>query len=221
MKSQIQIKIDSLQDKTSSLEESLNEVIESSSGIDSRVTVLESSTDSLESRVSSLEEEPKISVSVPLGSIIAFSGSFGGTSNRFPIPLGSTEPDTSWCLCDGITTNGLTVPDLRGRMILASSDDYPAGTSGGSDTLELTGEIGNTTLSANQLAAHSHYVLGSGQSGYDSVSFTANETGSGYWIPSQSVGGSESHTHSISLSVHDDAFLPPYYSLSYIMRCAS
>lgn len=44
---------------------------------------------------------------VPIGGILPFSGTFGGTGNRFPIPLGSSEPLLSFCLCDGTTTNGL------------------------------------------------------------------------------------------------------------------
>ncbi len=35
------------------------------------------------------------------GTVVAFAGSFGGEGNRHPIPLGSSEPDTSWVLCDG------------------------------------------------------------------------------------------------------------------------
>ena len=32
------------------------------------------------------------------GTVVAFAGSFGGAGNRHPIPLGSSEPDTSWVL---------------------------------------------------------------------------------------------------------------------------
>lgn len=66
------------------------------------------------------------------GTIVAFSGQFGGEGNRYPIPLTGTEPDTHWCLCDGITTNNLTVPDLRGKMILGSSTEHTVGETGGS-----------------------------------------------------------------------------------------
>ena len=68
------------------------------------------------------------------GTIVAFSGQFGGEGNRYPIPLTGTEPDTHWCLCDGITTNNLTVPDLRGKMILGSSTEHTVGETGGSET---------------------------------------------------------------------------------------
>ena len=89
--------------------------------------------------------ESKLSaVNVPVGGILAFSGTFGGEGNRFPIPLGGDAPDMHWCLCDGTTTNGLPVPDLRGRMIRGASDSVPAGSTGGSEkhSHSLSGTVG-------------------------------------------------------------------------------
>lgn len=75
-----------------------------------------------------------VSAAIP-GTIVAFSGAFGGEGNRHPIPLGGSEPDTGWVLCDGGSDGkGGTVPDLRGRMILGASDAHPAGSTGGSET---------------------------------------------------------------------------------------
>lgn len=72
---------------------------------------------------------------VPIGGILPFSGTFGGEGNRHPIPLGGSEPDTGWVLCDGGSDGkGGTVPDLRGRMIMGVSDAHPAGSTGGSET---------------------------------------------------------------------------------------
>ena len=62
--------------------------------------------------------DEKFTITLPIGGIVAFSGTFGGEGNRFPIPLGAKQPDTNWVLCDGTETNGHPVPDLRGRMIL-------------------------------------------------------------------------------------------------------
>ena len=68
------------------------------------------------------------------GTVVAFAGSFGGAGNRHPIPRGSSEPDTSWVLCDGGSDGkGGTVPNLLGRMILGASDTYKAGSTGGSE----------------------------------------------------------------------------------------
>jgi len=95
--------------------------------------------------------ESKLSaVNVPVGGILAFSGTFGGDGNRFPIPLGEDAPDMHWCLCDGTTTNGLPVPDLRGRMIRGASDSEPAGSTGGSasHTHSLPNSAGQTFLIA-------------------------------------------------------------------------
>ena len=165
--------------------------------------------------------ESKLSaVNVPVGGILAFSGTFGGEGNRFPIPLGGDAPDMHWCLCDGTTTNGLPVPDLRGRMIRGASDSVPAGSTGGSETHShsLSGTVGATTLTVEQLASHVHpasapYLIhragsipvDSGNYRYDNV--TAPE-----------AGGSQPHTHTLDRESGSAGTLPPYYGLSFIMR---
>ena len=155
------------------------------------------------------------------GTVVAFAGSFGGEGNRHPIPLGSSEPDTSWVLCDGGSDGkGGTVPNLLGRMILGASDAHPAGSTGGSETHShsLSGTVGETTLSVAQLAAHTHpyeypniktnSVVGFGAYGDHSSTNTG------------ATGGSKPHTHTLSGASGQASSLPPYYALAYIMRCA-
>lgn len=161
-------------------------------------------------------------VNVPVGGIIAFSGSFGGTGSRFPVPLDGVDPDLSWCLCDGTTTNGLPVPDLRGRMIMGASDTYAAGSTGGTatHTHTLSGSVGATTLTVAQMPGHTHSPGG----------VVVNATGGGFpnnpGSPSghtqalSATGGSQSHTHSLSGASGQGTSLPPYYALAYIMRVA-
>ena len=156
---------------------------------------------------------------VPIGGIIAFSGTFGGVDNRYPIPLGSTTADTNWCLCDGIETNSKTVPDLRGRMIIGADDVYAAGTSGGSTqhSHSITGSVSSTTLTTAQMPSHYHTANGA-------VSSSGGVGGghSGWWqggVNTSSVGGSTAHTHNLSSATAETASsLPPYYSLAFIMR---
>lgn len=161
-------------------------------------------------------------VNVPVGGIIAFSGTFGGAGSRFPVPLDGAEPDTSWCLCDGTSTNGLPVPDLRGRMIMGASDAYAAGSTGGTaaHTHALSGSVGATTLSAAQLASHTHpaaasyliYASGDVPVAGGNYRYTASAA--------PAAGGSQSHTHTISGASGQASSLPPYYALAYIMRVA-
>ena len=166
--------------------------------------------------------ESKLSaVNVPVGGILAFSGTFGGEGNRFPIPLGGDAPDMHWCLCDGTTTNGLPVPDLRGRMIRGASDSVPAGSTGGSEkhSHSLSGTVGATTLTVEQLASHKHggtVILGSGaDGGVPGTSSTAY-----YLRAMDNAGGSQPHTHTLDGASEEESSLPPYYTLAYIMRCA-
>nr|DAU20045.1 MAG TPA: Baseplate structural protein [Caudoviricetes sp.] len=161
---------------------------------------------------------------VPIGGILPFSGTFGGTGSRFPIPLGSSEPLLSFCLCDGTTTNGLPVPDLRGLFIRGASDAHPAGSTGGSEkhSHSLSGTVGATTLTVAQLASHAHGIQlrgGSRDCGYASGSPQ-------FWVnwydgATATTGGSQAHTHSLTGAKSGSASsLPPYYALAYIMRTA-
>lgn len=145
-----------------------------------------------------------------------------GEGNRHPIPLGGSEPDTGWVLCDGGSDGkGGTVPDLRGRMIMGVSDTYKAGSTGGSvnHSHSLSGTVGDTTLSVAQLASHTHKVHGNSDGGWSGSAPTIG----GGWQWNRDVdatGGSQPHTHTLDGKSGEASSLPPYYSLAYIMRCA-
>ena len=157
------------------------------------------------------------------GTVVAFAGSFGGEGNRHPIPLGSSEPDTSWVLCDGGSDGkGGTVPNLLGRMILGASDAHPAGSTGGSETHShsLSGTVGDTTLSVEQMPRHTHgqaYSYGEGTESHSRRNFMLENGGQ---RPAPYTGGSKSHTHALDGASGGASSLPPYYALAYIMRCA-
>ena len=163
-----------------------------------------------------------VSAAIP-GTIVAFAGTFGGEGNRHPIPLGGSEPDTGWVLCDGGSDGkGGTVPDLRGRMIMGVSDAYKAGSTGGSanHSHSLSGTVGETTLTVEQLATHSHATsLGASKQ----INWGNNgaipylEPGS---LSTGSIGGSQPHTHTLDGASGETSSLPPYYALAYIMRTA-
>ena len=164
--------------------------------------------------------ESKLSaVNVPVGGILAFSGTFGGEGNRFPIPLGGDAPDMHWCLCDGTTTNGLPVPDLRGRMIRGASDSVPAGSTGGSEkhSHRLSGTVGSTTLTVEQLASHTHTAPAAAQDSGGGIIAGGSGSSGSTWTLSY-TGGSQQHTHALDGASEEASGLPPYYALSYIIR---
>ena len=156
------------------------------------------------------------------GTVVAFAGSFGGEGNRHPIPLGSSEPDTSWVLCDGGSDGkGGTVPNLLGRMIRGASDSVPAGSTGGSETHAhgLSGTVGATTPTVEQLASHEH----SYSKGTTGRLYTGGGSGpldKNVVDVTGSTGGSQSHTHTLDGASGEANGLPPYYALAYIMRTA-
>ena len=162
---------------------------------------------------------------VPIGGVLPFTGTFGGTGNRFPIPLNGSAPLTNWCLCDGTTTNGLPVPDLRGLFIRGASDSVPAGSTGGSENHlhSLSGTVGQTTLSVMQCPTHRHtypYYIGSGVNTGSASVLNAIDTGGLGVANSSEVGGSQAHTHTLDGTSGDASSLPSYYALALIMRCA-
>ena len=165
--------------------------------------------------------ESKLSaVNVPVGGSLPFTGRFGGEGNRFPIPLNDDTPDLNWCMCDGITTYGLPVPDLRGLFIRGASDSEPAGSTGGSasHTHSLSGTVGQTTLTKEQMPSHTHSYTrysskgGEGRSYEQWYADSTQNTGA--------TGGSQAHTHTLSGASGQANSLPPYYVLSFIMRVA-
>ena len=158
---------------------------------------------------------------VLIGGVMPFTGTFGGTGNRFPIPLGSSTPLTNWCLCDGTTTNGLPVPDLRGLFIRGASDSVPAGSTGGSETHShsLSGTVGETTLSVDQIANHTH-VINSDMTYRDAANIASRCLSYIVNRQSKATGGSQPHTHALSGESGSANSLPPYYALALIMRIA-
>lgn len=158
-----------------------------------------------------------VSAAIP-GTIVAFAGTFGGEGNRHPIPLGGSEPDTGWVLCDGGSDGkGGTVPDLRGRMIMGVSDTYKAGSTGGSanHSHSLTGTVGETTLTEAQMPSHTHtFGIGTYGSSAEAKGNTSSKQ------RTDATGGSQAHTHTLEGASDEVANIPPYYALSFIMRTA-
>jgi hypothetical protein len=155
---------------------------------------------------------------------VAIDGvTFGGSDGRRAIMPGETEAREDWILCDGGSDGkGGTVPDLRGRMILGASDEHTAGSTGGSETHShsISGTVGSTTLTVRQLARHEHTTtVASNISG----SYHVQPGGGAYYntgaFPSTNTGDSQPHTHNLTGASEGASSLPPYYVLSFIMRC--
>lgn len=154
------------------------------------------------------------------GKVTFFSGEFGGSDGRRPIDAKTKTPNEDYVLCDGIETNGIPIPDLRGLMIVCTSDDHPMGETGGSDTATFTmeGTVGDCTLTIQQMPEHGHnytFRSTSRDCGYASGApmfwlntITAN-TGN--------AGGGQAHTHPIEGTVSVERSLPPYYALAAVM----
>ena len=133
---------------------------------------------------------------IPIGTIVMWSNR-GGAS----IPSG-------WQICDG--TNG--TPDLRDRFIVGSGSSYAINSTGGSTT--AFGSTDSTTLTINQIPAHTHSYTYNQGSSTNGGSCGANVRCSGVGGTTSSVGGGQGHSHTIS----SITTIPPYYALAYIQK---
>ena len=154
---------------------------------------------------------------------VAIDGvTFGGSDGRRAIMPGETEAREDWILCDGGSDGkGGTVPDLRGRMIRGASDSVPAGSTGGSETHShsISGTVGETTLSVEQLASHKHEYMGSPYYQWRNGSTDADAASRPSSQITGTTGGSQPHTHSLSgVSSEGASSLPPYYAGHYVIR---
>lgn len=146
------------------------------------------------------------------GSIISFSGTFGGANNKFPINPKNGVPDLSHALCDGGTYTSpdgrsVTTPNLVDRFIKGSTPANAKQTGGGATV------SGGTTLTIAQMPWHEHTYTTRGQigglsgaaGGWAQVNMDSSTQGTG------GAGGNQAHTHPIDVT-------PPYYTSAYIIK---
>ena len=156
---------------------------------------------------------------------VAIDGvTFGGSDGRRAIMPGETEAREDWILCDGGSDGkGGKVPNLKGRFLYGADDDHAAGSTGGSatHTHSISGTVGATTLSVEQLASHKHTLSVPAATGGGAGGYFYMRDGAGYYPTTQNAGGSLSHTHNLSGTKSGTAdSLPPYYALPLVIRCA-
>lgn len=148
-----------------------------------------------------------------VGMIVMWSGSVGS------IPAG-------WALCDG--TNG--TPDLRGKFVIGAGGGFAVAANGGSFSATTSsngshshgGLVGGTTLTTDQIPAHTHSA--GFQAGYTADGLVGASAYSGVLgADTGSTGGSQPHNHTIGTDgahTHTSDFIPPYYALCFIMKTA-
>jgi microcystin-dependent protein len=129
---------------------------------------------------------------------------------------------TTYGIGDGSTTFNL--PDLIDKVVLGKSANKALASTGGANTVtntgNLSGTVGNTTIDSNTLASHLHSMrLGSSGGGTpmafdDFGAFGGGSTSSG------STGGGGAHSHNLSASFTGsaDSVLQPYASIKYIIK---
>ena len=145
---------------------------------------------------------------------------FGGSDGRRAIMPGETSAREDWILCDGGSDGKSgSMPGLQGKFIQGVPSGGAVGTGGSAThTHTVSGSVGATTLSVEQLASHGHYYNGSYARylvSYGGEGLIFHQTGD----TTGAAGSNASHTHSISsASTTSGSNLPPYQSINYVMR---
>lgn len=121
-----------------------------------------------------------VQAAIPSGVILLWSGSVA------TIPSG-------WALCNG--SNG--TPDLRNRFVVGAGSTYSVGDTGGSAT---------STLTTNELPAHTHSLSASGTTSGQSAGHTHTFSGT---TSNMSANASHTHTATVADSGHRHQALDP------------
>lgn len=156
------------------------------------------------------------------GMIVMFSGK-------------KSETPKGWALCDG----GSGTPDLRDRFIVMAGTKFTGKgdgtTSTGNTTVTGTVNVAETKLTTAQIPSHSHNVE------LNSFYYVAKATGLGVIGSSlkihrdgrdsdgtkttsktETAGSGQGHKHTATMTTashsHTISAIPPYYSLSFIMK---
>jgi len=132
---------------------------------------------------------------------------------------------TTYGAGDGASTFGL--PDFQDNCCLSKSPTKALASTGGANTVtstgNITGNLGNTTISAPTMASHTHpFTAGSNSNTNNGSLFNVNY-GQPYNMSAvnfNDTGGGGAHDHSLSANFTGDAtsVLQPYLTLMYIIK---
>jgi len=164
-----------------------------------------------------------------------------GVNTGLIIPWGSASVPSGFLECNGQSVSTSTyaalfavigytyggsgasflVPDLQDKISLSKSNTKALASTGGANTVALTGNvsgsIANATLTSAQIPSHTHNYF-----------YSQNQTSSGMGggggtnsaMTSGSAGGGGAHGHSANFSITGSAtsVLQPYLTLIYIIK---
>jgi microcystin-dependent protein len=127
----------------------------------------------------------------------------------------------TWGIGDGSTT--FNIPDLEDRCCVNTSPNKAFATTGGANTVAVTGSVagssGSTALTTANIVSHSHTVGLTGQLGPGFAPAISNQNVNPGGTTS-ATGGDAGHTHSFSgtFAGSSKSVLQPYLTIMYIIK---
>jgi microcystin-dependent protein len=164
-----------------------------------------------------------------------------GVNTGIIIPWSSTSVPSGFLECNGQSVStttyatlfaviaytyggsgaSFTLPDLQDRTALSRSNNKALISTGGANTVASTGNVsgnvGSTTLTTAEIAAHTHNVQNASATRNSGSSISMGTPGG----TTSATGGGGSHTHTLaSATFTGDAtsVLQPYLTLMYIIK---
>jgi microcystin-dependent protein len=201
-------------------------IINSSVTVDTSTLYIDASTNKV--GVGTTQPSQKLEVD---GTLKATSLEIGSVTNAF-VPSGiiviwygdPASLPTGWVLCDG--TN--STPDLRDKFVMCSGNTYTKGATGGSANYTLTNSTMPSHSHSASVANNNHYHTAKTEFGFN---FNLNFPAPNYQYNQYSYVNRYINNHSCNYTGHSHtansgnegsgsafSILPPYYTLSYIMK---
>jgi hypothetical protein len=142
---------------------------------------------------------------VPIGSIIMWSGTLGGTDGHRPVVSGTA--DEKWHICNGDLVGAVQTPDMEGMFPLHVGGTFAAalGATGGRSEWNWSHAHAGGTLQVPSLAHYPNLFAAIGAGG----------TWGYLDHPATDITGSTANNGSAS-----ESLMPPYYALYFIMKVA-
>lgn len=127
---------------------------------------------------------------------------------------------SGWLLCNGVTVNGVTPPDLRDRFVIGAGNAYAVAATGGSANAVIVAHDHTATSTVTD-EGHFHTVQtrDAGASSPTYLGETNNAGGIGTYNTDTKTTGITVET-TIASNGENGAGknLPPYYALAFIMK---
>lgn len=196
--------LSSINNRFDQIEQEITDIKGDISNINKEIT-------SIKNTVTNITET--FSASVPIGTIIPYVGQMSGV-----YPMYGGKVNQNWRLCDG--TGG--TPNLSRRFLRGALNQLTANAGKLEGTDNITGKVGEHTLTVAELPKHTHKLaaysaswIGYVGGGFGGFTYDSEKLQPDQWVSTEEAGGGESKPHTHDLDVE---YKPLSYTVLYLKK---